>query len=286
VSPRLKILAAAVLFSTSGAAIKYLTLDIWQVAGLRGLIAGLALLVMLPEARRGWNRRTLLLGVGYGASTITFALANRLTTAASAIFLQSTSPLFILLLGPALVGERARRRDLGVLAAMAVGMTLFFLGMDRPGRVAADPLAGDLMALLSALSWGLTIVGSRWMGKGPGGAGGVAASAAVGNLLSFLFCVPFGFVFAPVAGGQAAILIYLGVFQLGAAYVLMSRALPHVRALEVSLLLLIEPVVSPIWAFLLVREVPGVWSLVGGAIILVATVWNAGVAQEAVPPAD
>ena len=285
-NPRLKILAAAVLFSTSGAAIKYLTLDVWQVAGLRGLVAGAALLVMLPEARRGWSWRTLVLGLGYGASTITFALANRMTTAASAIFLQSTSPVFILLLGPALVGERARREDVGILLAMGVGMALFFVGMDRPGRVASDPLAGDLIALLSALTWGLTIIGSRWIVRTPDGPGAVAASAALGNLLSFLFCLPFGPVLAGVTGAQVAILIYLGVFQLGVAYVLMARALPHVRALEVSLLLLVEPVVSPVWAFLLVREVPGAWSLAGGAIILVATVWNARVGAEAIPPAD
>jgi drug/metabolite transporter (DMT)-like permease len=66
----------------------------------------------------------------------------------------------------------------------------------------------------------------------------------------------------------------------------MSKALPHVPALEVSILLLIEPVVSPIWAFLMVREVPGVWSLVGGGVILVATVWNARLGHQAVAPAD
>ena len=286
VNPRLKILIAAVLFSTSGAAIKYLPLDVWQVAGLRGLVAGVALLIMLPEARRGWTWRTLLVGVGYAASTVTFALSNRLTTAASAILLQSTSPVFILLFAPALLGERARRRDLGVLAAMGVGMALFFVGMDRPSRGATDPLAGDLIALLSALSWGLTILGSRWIGRGPEGFAAVAGSAALGNLLSFLFCVPFGPVIAGVTAGQAGILLYLGVIQLAVAYVLMSKALPHVPALEVSILLLIEPVVSPIWAFLLVREVPGVWSLVGGGVILLATVWNTRLGQPAIPTAD
>lgn len=285
-NPRLKILVAAVLFSTSGAAIKYLTLDVWQVAGLRGLVAGVALLVMLPEARRAWTWRTFLVGAGYAGATITFALANRLTTAASAIFLQSTSPLFILLLAPALVGERARRRDLGVMAAMAVGMALFFLGMDRPGRVSQDPVAGDLIALLSALTWALAIVGSRWIGRGHDGPAAVAASAAVGNLLSFVFCLPFGPVLAGLDAGQAGILLYLGIFQLALGYVFISKALPHVPALEVSLLLLVEPVVSPIWAFLLVSEVPGVWSLVGGGIILVATVLNARVREEVVPPAD
>jgi drug/metabolite transporter (DMT)-like permease len=286
VNPRFKILAAAVLFSTSGAAIKYLTLDVWQVAGLRGLVAGVALLVMLPEARRGWTWRTFLVGSAFAGATITFALANRLTTAASAIFLQSTSPLFILLLAPVLVGERARRRDLGVMAAMAVGMALFFVGVDRPGRVSHDPVAGDLIALVSALTWALAIIGSRWIGRGSDAPAAVAASAAVGNLLSFVFCLPLGPVLAGLDGGQAGILLYLGIFQLALGYVLISKGLPHVPALEVSLLLLVEPVVSPVWAFLLVREVPGVWSLVGGGIILVATVVNARVADQVVPPAD
>ncbi|HEX4560405.1 MAG TPA: DMT family transporter [Gemmatimonadales bacterium] len=285
-NPRFKILAAAVLFSTSGAAIKYLTLDVWQVAGLRGLVAGVALLVMLPEARRGWTWRTFLVGSAFAGATITFALANRLTTAASAIFLQSTSPLFILLLAPVLVGERARRRDLGVMAAMAVGMALFFVGVDRPGRVSHDPVAGDLIALVSALTWALAIIGSRWIGRGSDAPAAVAASAAVGNLLSFVFCLPLGPVLAGLDGGQAGILLYLGIFQLALGYVLISKGLPHVPALEVSLLLLVEPVVSPVWAFLLVREVPGVWSLVGGGIILVATVVNARVADQVVPPAD
>jgi len=114
----------------------------------------------------------------------------------------------------------------------------------------------------------------------------VAASAAVGNLLSFFFCLPFGPVLAGVTAGQAGILLYLGILQLALGYVLLSKALPQVPALEVSLLLLIEPVVSPVWAFLVVNEVPGVWSLVGGGVILVATVVNARVADQVVPPLD
>jgi len=286
VNPRLKILAAAVLFSTSGAAIKYLTLDVWQVAGLRGLVAGVALLVMLPEARRGWTWRTFVVALGYAGGTITFALANRLTTAASAIFLQSTSPIFILFLAPALLGERARRYQIGVMVVMAAGMALFFVGMDRPGRVSHNPVAGDLMALLSALVWGFAIVGSRWIGRGTTGPAAVAAAAAVGNLLSFFFCLPFGPVLTGLDASQAGILLYLGIFQLGLGYVLISKALPLIPALEVSLLLLVEPVVSPVWAFLLVREVPGLWSLVGGGIILVATVWNTRLGAQAVPPVD
>lgn len=169
---------------------------------------------------------------------------------------------------------------------MGAGMALFFVGMDRPGRAATNPLAGDLIALLSALSWGLTILGSRWISRGPGGDGAVTASAALGHLLAFAICAPLSPGFSGVGVSQALILIYLGVLQLALANVLMSKALPHVPALEVSILLLVEPVVSPIWAFLLVREVPGVWSLVGGGVILVATVWNTRIGHQAVAPAD
>lgn len=286
-TPRLRIFLAAVLFSTSGAAIKYLSLGVWQVAGMRGLIAGGALLVMMPETRRGWSWRTWVLGLGYGASTITFALANRLTTAASAIFLQSASPVFILLLAPALVGERANRRDLGVMGVMGVGMALFFVGTERPSSAATNPLLGDIIALASAVAWALTIIGSRWIVRNATDGGtAVTSSAAVGNLLSALFCLPFALPLAHVDAPAWGILLYLGIFQLGLGYVLMSRGLPHVPALDVSLILLVEPVVSPIFAFLVVREVPGPWSLAGGAIILAATIWKTRVDGQATPPAD
>jgi drug/metabolite transporter (DMT)-like permease len=152
---------------------------------------------------------------------------------------------------------------------------------------ATNPLLGDVIALGSALAWGLTIIGSRWIVRtGTGDGTAVTASAAVGNLLSAVFCLPFALPLAHVDAGSWAILLYLGIFQLGLAYALMSRALPHVPALDVSLILLIEPVVSPIFAFALVREVPGPWSLAGGAIILAATVWKSRVDGQAIPPVD
>jgi drug/metabolite transporter (DMT)-like permease len=105
-------------------------------------------------------------------------------------------------------------------------------------------------------------------------------------VLAFLVCLPFALPVAHFHTSDAAILVYLGVIQLAVAYVLMARAMPHVPALEASLLLLIEPVVSPIWAWMLVREVPGVWTIAGGAVILAATVWKARQSAEAVPLAD
>ncbi|HEY6808882.1 MAG TPA: DMT family transporter [Gemmatimonadales bacterium] len=286
-SPRLRILAAAVLFSTSGAAIKYLPLDAWQVAGFRGLVAGVAVLAMVPAARHYLNRKALVVGLGSCASTVLFAVANKLTTAASAIFLQSTSPVFTLLLAPLLVGERASRRDVGATIVMLAGMAVFFVGADHASASATDPILGNTLALISAVTWALTIIGYRWLGRDAADRqAAVVASAVAGNLLAFLVCLPLALPVTHFQVSDAAILLYLGVIQLAVAYVLMARAMPHVPALEASLLLLIEPVVSPVWAWMLVGELPGVWTIGGGAIILGATIWKARRSAEAVPLAD
>ena len=110
-TPRLQILAAAVLFSTGGAAIKAASLTAWQVASFRSGSRGRSNTLLVPSARRGWNRQSALVAIAYASTLVTFALANRLTTAANAIFLQATAPLYLLLLGPWLLRERARRSD-------------------------------------------------------------------------------------------------------------------------------------------------------------------------------
>ena len=121
-SPRSKIIAAAILFSSGGAAIKFCSFGAWQLAAFRAAIAMLTILVLLPESRRGWSWRTVVVGFAYAATTLLYVQANKHTTAASAIFLQSTSPLFILLLAPVLLGEHATRRDIGQMAVMGVGL--------------------------------------------------------------------------------------------------------------------------------------------------------------------
>src|SRR5882757_6139199 len=119
---RFLIFAAAFLFSTGGAAIKAATLTGWQVASFRSGVAAAVLLLVLPEARRGWSWRIVPVAVAYAGTLITFVLANRLTTAADAIFLQSTAPLYLLLLGPLLLREPIRRADVFYIVAVLAGM--------------------------------------------------------------------------------------------------------------------------------------------------------------------
>src|SRR6266436_1740379 len=261
-TPRSKIVVAAILFSTGGAAIKWCGFDGWQLAAFRAGIALATILTLIPEARRGWSWRTALVGCTYAATTLLYVQANKHTTAASAIFLQSTSPLFILLLAPVLLGEHATRRDIGQMAVMGVGLGLFLLGHDRPSATAPNPVLGNVLAAICA------VMGYRWLAaRGQS----VAAAAVAGNLTA----ATIAFIMAqPLVSGRPvdwAVVVFLGVCQLGIPYLFLARAVPRVRALEVGLFLLIEPVLNPIWAWLVHGETPGPATLAGGALILGAT---------------
>src|SRR3989449_6617207 len=267
-SPRSKIIAAAILFSSGGAAIKWCGFGAWQLAAFRATFAMLTILVLLPEARRGWTWRTVVVGFAYAATTLLYVQANKHTTAASAIFLQSTSPLFILLFAPLLLGEHARRRDVAQMAVMGAGMGLFLLGIDRPSATAPNPALGNVLAAICAVTWAFTVMVYRWLAAR---GSSVAAAAVSGNLTAAILAMVMA---QPLAAGRPAhwaVVVFLGVCQLGIPYLFLARAVPHVRALEVGLFLLIEPVLNPIWAWLVRGAAPGPTTIAGGLLTLRAT---------------
>jgi drug/metabolite transporter, DME family len=267
---RLQILGAALLFSTGGAAIKATTLDSWQVASFRSGVAALVLLLLLPAARRGWTWKTAAVGVFYAATLVSFVTANKLTTSASAIFLQSTAPLYVLLLSPILLRERITGRDLAFIAAVGLGMALFFVDPEVPMATAPDPVRGNIVAAASGLFWAATVMGLRWVGSGSGG-GAALATVTLGNLIAFFACLPFALPVVAASQTDWFVIGYLGAVQIGLAYLLISIAIPHVPALEAATLLLAEPALNPVWAWLLHDERPGAWAIAGGVLILSAT---------------
>ena len=284
--PRLQLVLAAVLFSTGGAAIKATTLNAMQVASLRSGIAALTLLMLLPAARRGFSRRSIVIAAAYAATMILFVVANKWTTAASAIFLQATAPLYIMLLAPTLLGEPVRRRDVAFVAIMAAGMALFFLGSHVPAATAPRPVAGLVAGGLSGLTWALTIMGLRSASRHQGDPATVArsvptaqpardplaTSVLLGNAFASAACLPFALPLPSMTPQDIVLIVYLGIFQIGVAYVLLTAGIRHVAALAASILLLAEPALSPFWAWIFHGEVPGALSLVGGVIILGATI--------------
>lgn len=297
---RLQVLAAALLFSTGGVAIKACDLSGWQVASFRCGVAAVALWLLLPAARRRWRRGEVLVGCTYAATLVFFAVATKLTTAANAIFLQSAAPLYIFFLAPWLLQERARRRDVIFAMVMAVGLVLVLSGRETSLATAPDPARGNLFGALAGICWALTVIGLRRLsdevrtaGARPSEAGASSVALVAGNVLGFVTILPLALAqaFGPsdVESAAAAPLwglaadgsrigaedwgwvAYLGIVQIGLAYLCLTAGLRKLPAFEASLLLLAEPVFNPLWTWWMHGEVPSGGALAGGLLILGGT---------------
>jgi drug/metabolite transporter (DMT)-like permease len=289
----LLVVAAATLWSTGGVGVKVAVAEPMVIAGLRSVFALVFTCVVLAFGlRRGgadvvWAllRRPLVWGAAasYALMVLSFVVATRLTTAANAVFIQYTAPVYVAVLGGPLLGERITKRDLGAVAACVVGMGLAFGGELGGGRA-----AGNALAVLSSFGFaGLPLLlrldqrrllaktgddrrdeeATRIAGHAP------LLTISLGNAIAALVALP-AIVAHPIAGESAAatwvVLVALGFFQIGLPYVLYSVAVRRLRALESSLLATIEPVLSPVWVVLATGEVPSALALAGGAIIVVA----------------
>jgi drug/metabolite transporter (DMT)-like permease len=149
---------------------------------------------------------------------------------------------------------------------------LFFAGHESPQATAPNPALGNLLGVSSGIFWAFTVAGLRWLGRDDAGGRAAGAGAALlGNTLAFALCLPWALPLGPPVLSDWLVVAYLGVFQIGLAYVLLTKALRRVPAFEAALLLLLEPALNPVWAYAVHGERPGPWALAGGAVILAAT---------------
>lgn len=273
IHPRILVILAALLMSTSGVAIKSCNyFSTWQVASFRAGVAAIVLLLLSPAVRRNFNIKTMLIGCAYAAASVLFVLATKLTTAANAIFLQSTSPITIVLLSSWLLKEPLRKRDAIFMLALALGLSFFFLGSYQPCNNSPDPLLGNQLALISGLFWAVTVTGLRWLSHAGNNAENIGASAVtLGCIIAFTSTLPMALPLQKSHFSDWLIVIYLGAFGVAMVFLLLSRAIKQLTAIEAGLILLIEPALNPLWSWLLQRENPGFPAIVGGAIILSAT---------------
>jgi drug/metabolite transporter (DMT)-like permease len=253
--------AAALCWSLGGLLIKSVAWPPLAVAGGRGFIAAAFLAVFAPRFRFTWSAAQIGGAVAYAATTILFVTATKLTTAANAILLQYTAPVWIALFGAWFLGERATRADWLTIAIVFCGMGLFFCDDLRLAG-----LAGNLIALASGVAFAaMTLLLRKQKDTS------AEESIFLGNLLAGVVGLPFMFsaqTFPSVRGWIA--LALLGVVQLGVSYLLYARAIRHITALEAVLIPVIEPILNPIWVLLALGERPGPLSLLGGVIVLAA----------------
>ena len=260
-----ELLLAALCWSLGGLLIKWIPWPALAVAGGRGLLAGLFLAVATRGLRFTGSRVQLAAAVAYALCTITFVAATKLTTAANAILLQYTAPVWVALFGASLLGERASRADWFAIAASLAGMALFFADSLRWSGT-----LGNLIGVASGISFAAMTLLMRKQK-----AGSVTESIILGNLLAGVTGSWSMIGAAPLAASGWLALLALGIVQLGVSYMLYARAIRHVSALEAVLIPVIEPILNPVWVMLFVGERPGPLALCGGLLVLGSVTWRA-----------
>ncbi len=268
-SGRLSVAAAALLWSSGGLAIKLVSLPAVGVVFWRSLLAALFLILVFRPSLDRWRRASWTTGLVYAAMILSFVSATKMTTAANAIFLQYTAPLYVLLLAPVLLKEPFRKADAVTLAVALAGMSLFFVG-----KLEAGTLEGNLVGVASGVFFGGVILLLRRDTSRD-----AMASVLLGNLLAAALAFPFARERLALDAKGILLVLFLGVVQMGISYILFVRGISAVPAAEASLIGMLEPVLNPIWVFIGIGERPTPWAALGGAIVLLSvagrTVWGA-----------
>jgi drug/metabolite transporter (DMT)-like permease len=261
----LALILCALLWSTGGMLIKTIPLSPLAIAGSRSAIAACVMLawhLMRERAfRPSWSIAQIGSIISYALTVILFVMATKFTTAANAILLQYTAPVWVALFSTVVARERLRATDIAVVSIVMMGMVVFFLDTLTPGAV-----TGNIIAVASGVAFaGVALCMRAQRGKS------TTESIILGNILTAIVCLPLTGSLAVDADALTRLII-LGVFQLGVSYILYAWALAHVSAIEAVLITVLEPLLNPIWVGLVTGETPSTTAIVGGIIVVTAVV--------------
>jgi drug/metabolite transporter (DMT)-like permease len=253
----LLLIITAVLWSLGGVLIKSIEWTPLAISGGRSAIAVIVLGTLFPSLWRKISWKSVPGALAYMTTVTLFVLATKLTTAANAIFLQYTAPIYIALLGPWLLGERATRLDWILISVGLAGILVFFFD-----QLTLSGILGVILALASGVSYAAMAIALRRERDGS-----PEAVVLLGNILTAIVALP---ALLPIdnLGRNLPWLLALGIVQLTIPYLTYSAAIRHVRALDASIISFIEPILNPIWVLLVTHEPASIWTLVGGAIVL------------------
>lgn len=252
------LIPAALLWSLGGLLIKMIDWNPLAIAGTRSGISALIIYFYMGKPKLKWNKIQVAGAVAYMGTVLLYVVANKMTTAANTILLQFTSPIWVAIFGGWFLGEKTTFRDWIFVIIVIFGISLFFIDQLSP-----EGFWGNIFALISGISFGwVTLLMRKQKSESP------IQSILLGNILTFLITFPFMFSQPPTEYSDWTALLILGIFQLGISYILYSEAIRYVTALSSILITMIEPILNPIWVFIIVGEIPGQWALVGGMIVI------------------
>ena len=256
------VLTAALLWSTGGLFIKLISFSAMQLSFFRCSIAAVTFAIIFKKRLLFINKLSITNSIIYAVVLITFVIATKTTTAANAIFLQATAPIYVLIFEPIINKTRYDRINIITVSVCVVGMLLFFVGKLEPGH-----LEGNLVALISGVTFAALFLGMKKNDQKF-----QQSSIFWGNILVALICIPFLFSLEMISFSDLWMVSFLGVFQIAFAYAFFASGLKRIIAVEASIISMVEPVFNPVWVFLGYGETPTIYSIIGGLIILGAIV--------------
>ncbi len=253
----LYLIITALLWSLGGVFIKLIDWNPIAIAGARSGISALFIWAYIKKPQFNWSKAQIFGAISYATTVITFVVANKMTTSANTILLQYTAPIYVALFGIFLVKERTTKVDWMTIIVVIGGMILFFIG-DLDTR----NMWGNFWAVISGMSFAGVVLAMRMQKDGS-----PVESVLLGNILACIVGIPFMFQSMPSTSTWVGIVL-MGTIQLGLPYIIYAKAIKSVSALEAILIPVIEPILNPIWTFLVVGEIPGKWAIVGGIVVI------------------
>jgi drug/metabolite transporter (DMT)-like permease len=255
----LLIAASAIMWSSAGVLIKLVPWNAMSIVGLRSLFAAAVLLIYMRRPRISFTKPVILGGLSLSATMVLFVFANKLTTAANAIVLQYTSPIFVILLSPLLLKSRSKALDIATVGVVFAGVALFFFGQMR-----TDAVLGSILGVLSGFTCAMAFIAYRMPGAKP------VESMLLAFLVNIFAGAPFVAIGVTFEAVPWLVVALLGVFQLGLPYVIFSIGIRRTPPLTACLVCALEPLLNPVWVMIATGEKPGVYALIGGILVIAA----------------
>ena len=254
-------LLASTLWSTGGLFVKLIDWNPVAIAGMRSFSAALVLFAYIRKPKFTKSKAQILGTITYALTVLSFIIANKLTTAANAILLQYTSPIFVAILGVWILKEKIHWYDIVPIFTVSLGMGLFFISDVSTGNI-----IGNLLAIFCGFTLACTTIALKFEKDGSG-----LEIPLFGNILTFLISIPFILLDLQDKSSLMTVSI-MGIIQLGVPFIFYGYAMKRLTALEAILLTVMEPLLNPIWVFIFSGEKPGIFTVIGGVIVITSVI--------------
>ena len=268
----------AFLWSTSGFFIKYLTISAFQISFFRSLIAAITVYVIIlargKKIRFEFDTASNLAAIFYAGILILFVIATKMTTAANAIFLQFTAPMYLVVLKPLVLKTKFEPRNIITILICIAGMILFFFGKLEIGNI-----YGNLIAIASGMCFAMFSLLLKYK-RVKHNSKNTLSNVITGNALVAVIAGIIIFPNFTLDLTQGLILLYMGAIQIGVSYIIFNEGIKYVSATESMIIATLEAMFNPVWVFIGLGEAPSVYSIAGGVIIFGAIIWRNFSAKE------